>query len=133
MYSSSTLGQAFTLDSGGFDLLGEVSPDTSTDFGEWAFYIPIEELNDNTWTVAVTGSTTVDGDNVSRVTLGTLDVTNGVVGEFTNGDIGEAAGYGYSTSRHIHQVSNDSEGNMHWYINTADDGYAAVYWTLPPG
>lgn len=129
MWSPSTLGDAFTLDVAGFDLLTDVALAETTDFGEWASVTPIAELDEpNTWTVAVTGSVTVDGDNVSRVTLGTLNTSTG---QITNGDVGQLYEIGYSSSRHINQISSDSDGNMTWYFNNSDDGFAAIYWTLP--
>lgn len=131
MWSPATIGRPFTLDVAGFDLLAdEVFLDPSTDFGYWANVTPIAEIGPNTWTVAVKGSSTIDGDNVSRVTLGTLNTDTG---QITNGDIGESSDYGYSTSRHIDQIAADSEGNMTWYFNTADDVYTTLYWTLPVG
>jgi hypothetical protein len=82
------------------------------------------------WTVAITGSTTVDGDNVARVTMGTLDTETG---EITNGDIGEASEFGYNSSRHINQISTDSDGSMVWYRNQTDDLLFTASWGLPIG
>lgn len=131
MWSPATIGRPFTLDIAGFDLLAdEVFLDPSTDFGYWSSVTPIAEIGPNTWTVAVKGSATVDGDNVSRGTLGTLNLETG---QITNGDIGEFRDFGYTTSRHIDQISYDSNGNMTWYVNTGTNEYVPMYWTLPIG
>jgi hypothetical protein len=129
MYSPAPLGGAFTITGTTMALGSAITLDDSTDFGDWVYVQPVDQISSVEWVISITGSVTDDGANVGLATLAYLNPTTG---EVTNGDVVETTDFGYFSSRMLHRTSRDSSGNSELYVVTgagsSTSTYKAVFW-----
>jgi hypothetical protein len=117
----SMTGTAITIRS------NEITLDDSTDFGEWSLVSPLSQVTSNEWTLTISGTASVDSENVDRATVATINPNTGVI---TNGDILEMTDMGYVSGRIIGSFSTDSNGNATMYAVTGTGTYKSTVWSL---
>lgn len=128
-YSPHTATQLFSMTATAITVEADIMLDDTTDFGDWSLVTPLGQRSNTLWTLMVAGSASVDGENIGRATVATIDTETGVV---TNGDIVEATGAGYQSGRIIGAFSADSEGNATLYTVVSETQYSAGTWSFAP-
>lgn len=128
-YSPHTATQLFSMTATAITVEADIMLDDTTDFGDWSLVTPRGQRSDTLWTLMVAGSASVDGENIGRATVATIDTETGVV---TDGDIVEATGAGYQSGRIIGAFSADSEGNATLYTMVSETQYSAGTWNFAP-
>lgn len=128
IYDPTTPKSFFTMTSSAITEKGDVDFADAAEFGDYADIGVSSRVNDSTWVLHVSSTFQLDGEDITRASVGTVNPNTGVV---TLGSVVEYYGMGLVKSRNRGVFSTDTNGVSRFFQQTGSNSYNVTTWTLP--